>query len=278
MYLSLTHWGRLTHICVSNLTIIGSDNGLSPGWRQAIIWTNDGQLLIGPLRTNFSEILIEILTFSYKKMHLNVSSGKWWPFCLGLNELIWSLTMCDLCGLEQFEAAVVLSFHYYILRVLPTLIVACIMVCTVIISLLYPPCSSHTYCSMYHGMYCVIISLLYPPCSSHNYCSMYHGMYCVIISLLYPPCSSHNYCSMYHGMYCVIISLLYPPCSSHNYCSMYHGMYCVIISLLYPPCSSHTYCSMYHGIYCVIISLLYPPCSSHTYCSMYHGIYCHDLN
>ena len=38
----LTHWGRVTHIYVSNLTIIGSDNGLSPGRRQAIIWTNAG--------------------------------------------------------------------------------------------------------------------------------------------------------------------------------------------------------------------------------------------
>ena len=26
-----THWGRVTHICVSDLTIIGSVNGLSPG-------------------------------------------------------------------------------------------------------------------------------------------------------------------------------------------------------------------------------------------------------
>ena len=42
----LNHWGRLTHICVSKLTIIGSDNGLSPGRRQAIIWTNDGILSI----------------------------------------------------------------------------------------------------------------------------------------------------------------------------------------------------------------------------------------
>ena len=33
----LTHWGRVTHICVSELTIIGSDNGLSPGRHQAII-------------------------------------------------------------------------------------------------------------------------------------------------------------------------------------------------------------------------------------------------
>ena len=44
---ALTHWGRLMHICVSKLNIIGSDNGLSPGRRQAIIWTNAGILLIG---------------------------------------------------------------------------------------------------------------------------------------------------------------------------------------------------------------------------------------
>ena len=56
----LTHWGQVTLICVSKLTIIGSDNGLSPDRRQAIIWTNAGLLLIGPLGTNFSEILIEI--------------------------------------------------------------------------------------------------------------------------------------------------------------------------------------------------------------------------
>ena len=63
----LTHWGQVMHICISNLTIIGSDNGLSPGRRQAIIWTNDGLLLIGTLGTNFSEILIEIQIFSFNK-------------------------------------------------------------------------------------------------------------------------------------------------------------------------------------------------------------------
>ena len=45
----------MTHICVGNLTIIGSDNGLSPDRRQAIIWTSAGMLLIGPLGTNFIE-------------------------------------------------------------------------------------------------------------------------------------------------------------------------------------------------------------------------------
>ena len=83
----LTHCDRVMHICVSKLTIIGSDNGLSPGRRQAIIWTNAGILLIWPLRTNFSEIVIEIHTFSFSKMHLTISSAEWHPFCLGLNVL-----------------------------------------------------------------------------------------------------------------------------------------------------------------------------------------------
>ena len=83
----LTHWGRVTHICVSELTIIGSDNGLSPGRRQAIIWNNAGLLLSEPLGTNVSEISIGIQTFTFKKMHLNMSSAKWRPFFLGLNVL-----------------------------------------------------------------------------------------------------------------------------------------------------------------------------------------------
>ena len=82
----------LMHICVSELTIIVSDNGLSPGRHQAIIWTSAGILLIWPLGTKFSEILFEIHTFSLKKMQLKMSSEKWRPFCLGLNvfrRLIW---------------------------------------------------------------------------------------------------------------------------------------------------------------------------------------------
>ena len=83
----LTHWGRVTHICVNKLTIIGWDNGLSPGRRQAIIWTNAGILLIRTLGTNFSEILGEIHSFSFSKRHLKMSSAKWRLFGLGLDEL-----------------------------------------------------------------------------------------------------------------------------------------------------------------------------------------------
>ena len=84
----LAHWGRMTHICVGELTIIGSDNGLSPGRRQAIIWTNAAIMLIGPLGTNFSEILNEIQTFSLEKIRLKMSYAKCCQFYLGLNVLI----------------------------------------------------------------------------------------------------------------------------------------------------------------------------------------------
>ena len=46
-----------------------------------------GILLIGPLWTNFNEILIKIHEFSFKKLRLKMSSAKYPPFRLGLNLL-----------------------------------------------------------------------------------------------------------------------------------------------------------------------------------------------
>ena len=71
----LTDWGRAMHICVSNQTTIGSDNGLLPGRHQAITWANAGILLFGSLGAKFN------------KKHLNMLSEKWRPFCLCLNVL-----------------------------------------------------------------------------------------------------------------------------------------------------------------------------------------------
>ena len=85
----LTHWGRVTHISVGNLIIIGSDNGWAPGRRQAIIWTNAGLLLIRTLGTNFNEILSGIHTSSFRKLHLKMSSAKWLPFCRASMCLTW---------------------------------------------------------------------------------------------------------------------------------------------------------------------------------------------
>ena len=77
----ITHWGRVTYLCVSNISIINSDNGLSLGRRHVIIWTNAIILLMQNLGTNVSEILSEI-----KKIHLEMFE-KWRQFCLGINVL-----------------------------------------------------------------------------------------------------------------------------------------------------------------------------------------------
>ena len=91
----LNHWGRMTHIYVGKLTIIGSDNGLSPGRRQAITWINAGILFIRPLGTYFRDILIEIHIFSFKKIHFQMSSIKWRLCCLNV------LQQADRVGYQQ---------------------------------------------------------------------------------------------------------------------------------------------------------------------------------
>ena len=86
----LTHWGRVMHKCV-----IKSNHHCFRQWLVAwptpshylnqcwniVNWTLDNW-------TNFNDILIKIQQFSFKKIRSKMLSGKWRPFCLGLNELI----------------------------------------------------------------------------------------------------------------------------------------------------------------------------------------------
>ena len=70
-----------------NWVIIASGNALSPVRRQAIAWTNAGLLSIVLLGTSFGEIWIEIVPFSFKIIHLKMSSVKWRPFFPEKDEL-----------------------------------------------------------------------------------------------------------------------------------------------------------------------------------------------
>ena len=103
----LTHRGRVTHICASKLTIIDSDNGLSSDRRQAIIWINVGILLIGPSGTIFSEISIENHTFSFKKMHLKMSSAEFWKMAaiLSWRQCVkwWTMVLRNAFSLEMIS-------------------------------------------------------------------------------------------------------------------------------------------------------------------------------
>ena len=99
VWLTVDEWciyaSVMTHMCVRNLTIIGSDNGLAPGQRQAIIWTNARIFLIELLETTFADILCEIHPLSFKKRYLKTWSAKWRPFCLGPNVLNSQKTMLE---------------------------------------------------------------------------------------------------------------------------------------------------------------------------------------
>ena len=80
----------MAHICVRKLTIIDSDNGLLPGRRQVIIWAIARILLIRTLGTNFTEILKKIHAFSFKIIHLKMSSANWRQYWIGRNVLsVW---------------------------------------------------------------------------------------------------------------------------------------------------------------------------------------------
>ena len=97
----------------TNRVSIDSDDGLSHIRRQAIIWTNGGILLIGPLGTHLgthSEIEIKMYTFSFRKVHLKKSSGKWCVFCHGLNVLNFILSQRPQ-WLKQVNTAGVLLFN-----------------------------------------------------------------------------------------------------------------------------------------------------------------------
>ena len=78
-----------------------------------IIWTNAGIVLIEPFGTNFSQILIEVYTFSARKMHFKTSSGKWRLFCLGLNVLPLIAALLDSL---QYAAPLPVNLSWWILE------------------------------------------------------------------------------------------------------------------------------------------------------------------
>ena len=88
------HLGQVTHFCVGNLTIIGLDNGLSPGRRQAIIGANDEILLIGPVKTK----------------RLKALSAKWRPLPRGRNVLTHQVTN-DIIFLRNSYIICCYNFH-----------------------------------------------------------------------------------------------------------------------------------------------------------------------
>ena len=86
-FIHVTNGSRVTHICISKLTIIGSDRGLFPSWHQAIIWTNAWILLIWPCGTYFNGFFEQYSYISIQENALENVVWKWQPFSLALNVL-----------------------------------------------------------------------------------------------------------------------------------------------------------------------------------------------
>ena len=127
-YYHFAYWGRVTHICVSKLTSIGSGSGLVMGRRQTIFWTNSGILLIRILGTNFSGILSKIHTFSFKKIPSKLSSGNWRPLCLGLNVLNTLRTRVPCLRQWTWSSPVrVIAFLLCVVKALPSSMIYCQM-------------------------------------------------------------------------------------------------------------------------------------------------------
>ena len=67
--------------CVGNLAIIGSDNGSAPSH-----YLNQCKNIVNlTIRNKIQWNLMQIHTFSFKKMHVKTSFAKRQPFCLGLD-------------------------------------------------------------------------------------------------------------------------------------------------------------------------------------------------
>ena len=81
--------GKTVFLIETAPSTLGSDNGLSPVWCQAVTGTNVDLLSNGPSGTNFSKIkaLIKIQAFSFTKINVNMLSVKCQPPGLGLNML-----------------------------------------------------------------------------------------------------------------------------------------------------------------------------------------------
>ena len=84
---------------------------------RAIVWTNAVILLIRTLKTNFSQILSEIRTFSFNKMHLKMSSAKYRQLCLGLNVFRMLAKRTGVCGVADnpvTSEALYVSFRHFL--------------------------------------------------------------------------------------------------------------------------------------------------------------------
>ena len=115
----LIHWGRMTHIFVNKLTIISSDNNLSPEQHQAIIWTNSGILLIGTSSAKLRPFCIglDVLRRSWVKQFLEIKYRSYRNSIIG-SSVVYSCYMFEMAHLCIADKAVFLWRAYFAFSVI----------------------------------------------------------------------------------------------------------------------------------------------------------------
>ena len=113
---TLIHWGQVMHICVSKLR-----HHWLRQWLLACLAPNHyfdqcWLVVISPSRTYLNEILLDIQSFIFKKMHLKMLCAKWQPSCPGLkmlasirDRMMWMKINEDrqtLCSVNKIWAAI----------------------------------------------------------------------------------------------------------------------------------------------------------------------------
>ena len=115
IFMTLIHSVRVKHICVGKLTIICSNDGLSPGRRHDIIWTNAGiwnrnsNIFIG--ENTFKNVICEMSIFS-RPQCVNMVCCDWQ--CLNIdslrpNALTWHMESNNRCPLRRANGALLYS-------------------------------------------------------------------------------------------------------------------------------------------------------------------------
>ena len=92
-----------------NWDIIGSGNGLSPGWHQPIIWRNTEIVSIRPGGTFSVFFFFQIQKFAVKERHLKVSSTQWWSICLNSNVFFSDMEVMDQNKGKQHTMCIILK-------------------------------------------------------------------------------------------------------------------------------------------------------------------------
>ena len=98
----VTYQSLVTHICVKNKPIIGWDNGMSPVCYQAIVWTNAGWLIVGPME--FAELCKQYFVYIFRiEKYIKEPAGKYLHDTVSYIIFLILLLMCTIYRSDEMK-------------------------------------------------------------------------------------------------------------------------------------------------------------------------------